>query len=93
MLRILDGKGQLVPIGVDGEICIGGAGLARGYWRSADLTAEKFVSAGDGARGDAPVLPEAIADLIGSVDGLPADLSARRKKHLEATGYDRKRPR
>jgi amino acid adenylation domain-containing protein len=50
MLRILDGKGQLVPVGVDGEICIGGAGLARGYWQSADLTAEKFVSATDGAR-------------------------------------------
>jgi len=44
-------------------------------------------------RGDAPILPDAIADLIGSVDGLPADLSARRKKHLEATGYGRKRPR
>ncbi len=50
MLRILDRKGQLVPIGVDGEICIGGAGVARGYWQSADLTAEKFVSAMDGAR-------------------------------------------
>jgi len=50
VLRILDGKGQLVPIGVDGEICIGGAGLARGYWQSADLTAEKFVSAMDGTR-------------------------------------------
>jgi len=43
-LRILDDKGKLVPVGVDGEICIGGAGLARGYWQSADLTAEKFVS-------------------------------------------------
>lgn len=50
MLRILDGKGKLVPIGVDGEICIGGAGVARGYWRSADLTAEKFVSDQDGMR-------------------------------------------
>lgn len=29
----------------------------------------------------------AIADLVGSVDGLPADLSARRKRYLEATGY------
>ena len=44
VLRILDDKGKLVPIGVDGEICIGGAGLARGYWQSADLTAEKFVT-------------------------------------------------
>lgn len=35
----------------------------------------------------------AIADLIGSVGGLPADLSARRKHHLKATGYGRKRSR
>jgi amino acid adenylation domain-containing protein len=43
VLRILDQAGKLVPIGVDGEICIGGAGLARGYLGRADLTAEKFV--------------------------------------------------
>jgi Arc/MetJ-type ribon-helix-helix transcriptional regulator len=36
---------------------------------------------------------EAIADLIGSVHGLPADLSARSKQYLRATGYGRKRPR
>jgi Arc/MetJ-type ribon-helix-helix transcriptional regulator len=32
-----------------------------------------------------PVPVEAIADLIGSVDGLPADLSARKKRYLRAT--------
>jgi len=42
-LRILDKAGKLVPIGVDGEICIGGAGLSRGYRQRADLTAESFV--------------------------------------------------
>ncbi len=36
---------------------------------------------------------DAIADLIGSVDGLSADLSARTKKALKATGYGRKRSR
>lgn len=36
---------------------------------------------------------DAIADLIGSVDGLPADLSAHKKRALEATGYGRKRSR
>jgi Arc/MetJ-type ribon-helix-helix transcriptional regulator len=35
----------------------------------------------------------AISDLIGSVDGLPADLSTRKKKYLKATGYGQKRPR
>jgi Arc/MetJ-type ribon-helix-helix transcriptional regulator len=36
---------------------------------------------------------DAIADLIGSVDGLPTDLSARTKRYLKATGYGRKRAR
>lgn len=35
----------------------------------------------------------AIADLIGSVDGLPADLSARKKDYLRTTGYGKKRSR
>ena len=36
---------------------------------------------------------DAIADLIGSVEGLPADLSARKKAYLKSTGYGRKRSR
>ena len=35
----------------------------------------------------------AIADLIGSMDGLPADLSARKKEYLRTMGYGQKRPR
>lgn len=34
-----------------------------------------------------------IADLIGSVDGLPADLSGRKKQYLKTTGYGKKRAR
>ena len=36
---------------------------------------------------------DAIADLIGSVDGLPSDLSTRKRAYLRATGYGQKRPR
>ncbi len=36
---------------------------------------------------------EGIADLVGSVGGLPADLSSRRKRYLKVTGYGRKRAR
>ncbi|HTW24892.1 MAG TPA: ribbon-helix-helix protein, CopG family [Candidatus Baltobacteraceae bacterium] len=36
---------------------------------------------------------DSIADLIGSVDGLPSDLAARKKEHLRSTGYGKQRPR
>ena len=36
---------------------------------------------------------DAIKDLIGAVDGLPSDLSARKKHYLKATNYGRKRSR
>lgn len=43
-IYILDPRGQLCSIGVEGELCIGGDGLARGYRNRPELTAEKFIN-------------------------------------------------
>jgi amino acid adenylation domain-containing protein len=40
---VLDNHMQLCAFGVVGELYVGGAGLARGYWKKPSLTAEKFI--------------------------------------------------
>ena len=70
---ILDAQLQLVPIGVPGELYIGGAGLARGYLNRPELTNEKFIShhaqirlykTGDKAR----YLPDGNIEYLGRFD-------------------------
>lgn len=43
-IYILDKNNKVLPVGVAGELCIGGDGLARGYLNRVELTAEKFIA-------------------------------------------------
>jgi amino acid adenylation domain-containing protein len=76
-IYILDGHGQLAPVGVTGELYIGGDNLARGYLKRPALTAEKFVpdnfSEQAGQRlyrtGDlGRLLPDGNIEFVGRVD-------------------------
>jgi aspartate racemase len=76
-IYILDKYGNPVPVGVSGELYIGGAGLARGYLNRPELTAEKFIpnpfSEAPGARlyktGDlARYLPDGNIEFLGRAD-------------------------
>lgn len=76
-LYILDEHFRLVPVGVPGELFVGGDGLARGYSHRPDLTAERFVpdpvSGTPGARlyrtGDrARYRPDGTVEFLGRLD-------------------------
>lgn len=76
-LYILDAELQPVPVGVPGELHIGGAGIARGYLNRPELTAEKFIpdpfNSEPGQRlyrsGDlARFLPDGNVEFLGRID-------------------------
>jgi len=76
-IYLLDGQMQLVPVGLPGELAIGGDGLARGYFNRPALTAAKFVpnpfSSEPGASlyltGDwARYLPDGTIEYLGRLD-------------------------
>lgn len=76
-IYILDGNLELLPIGVPGELCIAGEGVAKGYHNAPDLTSERFVpnpfTSQAGAKmyrtGDrARYLPDGNIEFLGRID-------------------------
>lgn len=51
---VLDDQGELCPLGVPGEICIGGLGVALGYLQRPEKTAERFIRDRHGPANDMP---------------------------------------
>ncbi|CAG6399283.1 amino acid adenylation domain-containing protein [Streptomyces cocklensis] len=70
---VLDEQGRPLPVGVPGELYLAGVGLAHGYLRRPELTAEKFAAGPDGQRryrtGDlARWRPDGTLEFLGRID-------------------------
>ncbi|MFD9572142.1 amino acid adenylation domain-containing protein [Streptomyces sp. NPDC059982] len=91
--RVLDAFLEPVPYGTTGELCVGGAGLARGYHGRPDLTAAAFVPDPYGAPGArlyrtgdrARMLPDGTLEFAGRADG-QAKIRGRRVETGEVQG-------
>ena len=76
-LHVLNARRQPLPIGLIGELFVGGMGVALGYLRRPDLTADRFVPEAGGDEGSpmyrtgdlVRFMPDGVVDFIGRADG------------------------
>jgi amino acid adenylation domain-containing protein len=84
-IAVLEPSGRPAPPGVPGELCIGGAGVARGYHNRPELTADKFVVLALG--GNAPERYYRTGDLARMrVDG-QLEFIGRRDQQVKVRGF------
>lgn len=83
-VHVFDRQGNIVPIGVAGELCIGGAGLARGYLHAAGLTAERFVPNAPGVAGTRLYRT---GDLVRSLEDGNLEYLGRTDHQINVRGY------
>ncbi len=84
-VHIVDEASGLVPLGVTGEVLVGGRGLARGYWQRPELTAERFVP--DGLSGAAGARLYRTGDLGRYLENGELEYLGRKDHQVKVRGY------
>ncbi|HET6851468.1 MAG TPA: amino acid adenylation domain-containing protein, partial [Pyrinomonadaceae bacterium] len=82
---IVDEASGLVPLGVTGEVLVGGRGLARGYWQRPELTAERFVP--DSLSGAAGARLYRTGDLGRYLENGEIEYLGRKDHQVKVRGY------
>jgi len=84
-IHVLEPSGSPAPLGVPGELCIGGRGVARGYLGRDDLTADRFVTIA--VEGGAPERVYRTGDLVRWRNDRQLEFLGRRDHQVKIRGF------